>query len=70
MSGFLQMGAGMIMVPVMLEYDFIARCAAATSAFNYFMISLNNYIPLLLNKFLDWQYLLLFTGLAVRLLVS
>lgn len=53
-SGFIGMGAGLTMVPVMLSYGLIARCASATSALNYFMISLNNLITLLLNHYLDW----------------
>lgn len=48
------MGAGLIMIPVMLSNGLIARCASATSAVNYLMISINNLITLLTNKYLNW----------------
>ncbi|CAD8128248.1 unnamed protein product [Paramecium sonneborni] len=64
-SGFLGMGAGFVMVPTLLYSGLIPRCASATSAFIYFMISLNNLITLLTNHYLDQQLILLFTGLAV-----
>ncbi|CAK65998.1 unnamed protein product (macronuclear) [Paramecium tetraurelia] len=64
-SGFLGMGAGFVMVPTLLYSGLIPRCASATSAFIYFMISLNNLITLLTNHYLDQQMILLFTGLAV-----
>lgn len=59
------MGAGLVMVPVLLSCGLIARCSSATSALNYFMISLNNLITLLINQYLDWQKIVLFTFLAV-----
>lgn len=54
LSGFLGMGAGFIMVPVLLHCELIPRCASATSAFIYFMISLNNLITLLTVDKLGW----------------
>lgn len=53
-SGFLGMGAGFVMVPTLLYSGLIPRCASATSAFIYLMISLNNLITLLTNHYLDW----------------
>lgn len=41
MAGLIGIGAGIIMVTSMLYKGIIAREAAATSAFNYFMLSLN-----------------------------
>ncbi|CAD8155082.1 unnamed protein product [Paramecium octaurelia] len=64
-SGFLGMGAGFVMVPTLLFSGLIPRCASATSAFIYLMISLNNLITLLTNHYLDWQTIILFTGLAI-----
>ncbi|CAD8066827.1 unnamed protein product [Paramecium sonneborni] len=64
-SGFLGMGAGFVMVPTLLFSGLIPRCASATSAFIYLMISLNNLITLLTNQYLDWQTIVLFTGLAI-----
>ncbi|CAD8152877.1 unnamed protein product [Paramecium octaurelia] len=64
-SGFLGMGAGFVMVPTLLYSGLIPRCASATSAFIYLMISLNNLITLLTNHYLDWQTIILFTGLAI-----
>ncbi|CAD8062874.1 unnamed protein product [Paramecium sonneborni] len=64
-SGFLGMGAGFVMVPTLLFSGLIPRCASATSAFIYLMISLNNLITLLTNHYLDWQTIVLFTGLAL-----
>lgn len=48
------MGAGFVMVPTLLLSGLLPRCASATSAFIYFMISLNNLITLLTNHYLDW----------------
>ncbi|CAD8152852.1 unnamed protein product [Paramecium pentaurelia] len=64
-SGFLGMGAGFVMVPTLLYSGLIPRCASATSAFIYLMISLNNLITLLTNHYLNWQTIILFTGLAI-----
>jgi len=54
LSGFLGMGAGFIMVPVLLHCELTPRCASATSAFIYLMISFNNLITLLTSNHLGW----------------
>lgn len=53
-AGAFGIGAGLILIPVLLSCGLNARCASATSAFNNFMISLNNLITLLTNDYLGW----------------
>ena len=45
-GGFLGLGAGLIMVPVMLKCGLHSRIATATSAFNFTIIALFNVMSL------------------------
>lgn len=52
-SGMLGLGAGLVMVPSLLSLGVNPRVASSTSAFNYFMISLNQLCTLLTEKILS-----------------
>ena len=43
-GGFLGLGAGFIMIPVMLKCGMISRAATANSAFNFTIIAFYSYI--------------------------
>jgi uncharacterized membrane protein YfcA len=66
-AGFLGMGAGLVMIPVLLQYELLPRIASATSAFINLMISLNNLISLLTIDHLGWEILVLYIGLSVNI---
>ncbi|CAK69487.1 unnamed protein product (macronuclear) [Paramecium tetraurelia] len=64
-SGLLALGAGLIMVPVLLELGLHPRIATATSAFNYFFIGLTNIVKLITDSQISIAEIAWFFGLAL-----
>ncbi|CAD8077334.1 unnamed protein product [Paramecium primaurelia] len=63
-SGLLALGAGLLMVPVLLQLGLHPRIATATSAFNYFFIGLTNVVKLITDSQVQMTEIIWFFGLA------
>lgn len=65
MSGMIGVGAGLVIVPVLLLINVHPRVAAATSGMMYFFISSTSILTTILSKILPLEVIFWFVGLAL-----
>lgn len=59
------MGAGFIIVPVLLVLGVHTRVAAATSGFMYFFVAFSSILTVMLENYLAWDVTLFYIGLTL-----
>ena len=64
-SGFIGLGAGLVMVPVLLKLGVHPQVASSTSAFNYLFIALTGLLKLLTDDLLTYAQISWFVFLSV-----
>lgn len=60
-SGSLGLGAGLVMVPILLQLKVHPRVASATSGFTYFWIASNNFLKLIVEGLLEYNLIIIFS---------
>jgi len=63
-AGMTGMGAGLVIVPILLLLGIHTRVASATSGFMYFFISFSAIVTTIIEGYISWDMLLLYIGLA------